>query len=560
MPCLLGYRSPLRWLLFSALLITAPLAAADRPELERVVLQLAWYHQFQFAGYYAAKHQGYFREAGFEVEIRHGGHDSYGRPIDPIEDVVFGRADFGVSRSDLLIYHSHGLPVVVLANIMQRSPLVFLTLEEHGFTRLEEVGERPISVTLPDVDTRLSAETLASFHRAGLDLAQLNNHTPSWKLEDLLDGTTQLMPGYLTDAPYFLEAFGAEPVTITPESYGIDFYGDLLFTRTSMLEDRPERVEAFRNAALRGWAYALDNVEEVAELITEYYPTRSPLYDIHFLHHEAEKLRSLMQPELIEIGYINPSRWENIADVYLELDMIEHYDLEGFLYQPPADPDGADLKRLGRWALGGSALLLLAIALASYLLMINRQLRHEVTRRHKAEEALRELAEKDGLTGIDNRRLFEEHLQQCFAYARRHKQPLTLIMFDVDHFKQVNDSHGHLAGDRVLVEIARITQQELRTEDHFARYGGEEFAVLLPNTDHGEALQVAERIWRANRQHQVTSDAGPIGYSLSLGVASLDESDRTPHDVVKRADERLYQAKRQGRDCYFGAADYAASK
>ena len=560
MPCLLGHRSPLRWLMFSALLITAPLTAANEPELERVTLQLAWYHQFQSAGYYAAKQQGYFREAGFEVEIRHGGHDAYGRPIDPVEDVVFGRADFGVSRSDLLLYHSQGLPVVVLANIMQRSPLVFLTLERFGFSRLEEIGGRPISVTLPDVDARLSAETLASFHRAGVDLARLNNHTPSWKLEDLLDGTTQLMPGYLTDAPYFLEAFGVEPVIITPESYGTDFYGDLLFTRSSQLEERPERVEAFRDAALRGWAYALDNVEEVAELITQYYPTRSALYDIHFLRHEAKKLRGLMQPELIEIGYINPSRWESIANVYLELGMVERYDLDGFLYQPPADPGGADLKRLGRWTLGGSALLLLTIALASYLLMINRQLRREVTRRHKAEESLRELAEKDGLTGIDNRRLFEEHLQQCFAYARRHKQPLTLIMFDVDHFKQVNDSHGHLAGDHVLVEIARITQQELRTEDHFARYGGEEFAVLLPNTDHSEALQVAERIWHANRNHRVASDAGPICYSLSLGIASLDERDCVPHELVKRADERLFQAKHQGRDCYFGAADFAASK
>ncbi|APX93463.1 hypothetical protein BWR19_11265 [Halomonas sp. 1513] len=560
MPTLLGHRSPLRWLLFSALLITAPLTAANEHELERVTLQLAWYHQFQSAGYYAAKHQGYFRDAGFEVEIRHGGHDDYGRPIDPVEDVVFGRADFGVSRSDLLLYRSQGLPVVVLANIMQRSPLVFLTLEEFGFTRLEEIGERPISVTLPDVDARLSAETLASFHRAGVDLAQLNNHAPSWRLDDLLDGTTQLMPGYLTDAPYFLEGFGAQPVTITPASYGIDFYGDLLFTREALIDDRPERVEAFRDAALRGWAYALDNVEEVAELITQYYPTRNALYDIHFLRHEAEKLRGLMQPELIEIGHINPTRWQAIAEVYLELDMIERYQLEGFLYQPPANHDGANLQRLMHLALGGGALLLLVIALASYLLMINRQLRHEVTQRLKAEEALRELAEKDGLTGIDNRRLFDEHLQQCVAHARRHKKPLTLIMFDVDHFKQINDSHGHLAGDRVLVEITRVTQQQLRIEDHFARYGGEEFVVLLPDTAHTEAMKVAERIWQANRHHRVASDAGTIRYSLSLGVASLDERDRTPQELVRRADERLYQAKRQGRDCYFGATDYLASK
>lgn len=114
---------------------------------DKVILQLPWYHQFQFAGYYAAKSQGYFAEAGIDVEIR-AGVNKEGDSLNPVEEVVFHRAQFGVTRSDLLIHHAHGLPVVMLATIMQRSPAVFITLEQYGINSLKDIGNNPVSLPL----------------------------------------------------------------------------------------------------------------------------------------------------------------------------------------------------------------------------------------------------------------------------------------------------------------------------------------------------------------------------------------------------------------------------
>lgn len=523
---------------------------AQDDTLTPVSLQLLWNHQFQSAGYYAAEAQGYYRDAGLSVEIRDGGYDENGDAIDPVEAVASGDADFGISRSDLLIHHSRGKPVTLLASIIQRSPLVFLTLERYGFSRLEDIGQRPISVTLPTFggDPRLSAETVAAFRQARVNMRQLNNSRPTWHLEDLLSGKTQLTSAYITDEAYFLEQLGETPVQIKPHDYGIDFYGDVLFTHNRLLEEKPDVVTAFREASLAGWHYAMAHPEEIAELILAHYPTRNEHYDKAFLLHEAEKLRELMQPDLIEIGYSNPARWQAIANVYYDMGLISDVDLSAFLFDPEPEPASASFAAMWQWSAPGALVMMLALGAAGYLHVINRRLRREVSLRRSAEDALRLQAEQDGLTGIDNRRLFEERFQREFARARRHGHALSLIVFDVDLFKQINDSFGHLAGDRVLVEIARVTRDVLRTNDHFARYGGEEFVVILPDTGLDEAHQVAERIWQVNRDHAVHDDASSIRYTLSLGVAELSQADDTAQDFFKRADALLYQAKEGGRD------------
>lgn len=131
--------------------------------LTAVSLQLQWHHQFQFAGYYAAAEKGYYAEQGLLVEIRAGGYDAQGKAVRPVEEVVFERADFGSTRADLLIHHGLGLPVVVIADIMQHSPLVFMTLADYGFDRLEDIGGRPISLNLPEKSKskRIDVETVA---------------------------------------------------------------------------------------------------------------------------------------------------------------------------------------------------------------------------------------------------------------------------------------------------------------------------------------------------------------------------------------------------------------
>jgi len=159
-------------------------------------------------------------------------------------------------------------------------------------------------------------------------------------------------------------------------------------------------------------------------------------------------------------------------------------------------------------------------------------------------------ASRDSLTGCYNRLSFEERLVTEFSYASRNNTFLSLIMFDIDHFKRVNDTFGHAAGDEVLRTLARLVQDGIRNEDIFARYGGEEFVLILRGISRDCAFITAERIRRRIDHHSFTFRDREIPVAVSLGVATLaDGVPVSPEELVMKADERLYKAKEDGRNC-----------
>ncbi|MBX3156610.1 MAG: GGDEF domain-containing protein [Deltaproteobacteria bacterium] len=164
-------------------------------------------------------------------------------------------------------------------------------------------------------------------------------------------------------------------------------------------------------------------------------------------------------------------------------------------------------------------------------------------------EAIHNMAIQDGMTGIHNKRYFMEFLEREIAVCHRHGHPLTLVMFDVDHFKRVNDSHGHLAGDAVLKELAGRIRPRIRREDLFARYGGEEFACVLPSTALAGGVVFAEHLRSIIEERPCVFDGNVIPFTVSLGVTTLHrETGVDPSSLIKRADENLYAAKRAGRN------------
>lgn len=163
-------------------------------------------------------------------------------------------------------------------------------------------------------------------------------------------------------------------------------------------------------------------------------------------------------------------------------------------------------------------------------------------------EEIYRLAVCDGLTQLPNRRLFEESLDREFARAQRHKRPLSLIMFDVDKFKLINDNYGHLCGDMALRAIADTFRPRMRREDLFARYAGDEFVWILSETVLPQALLFAEWLVNTCRKIKITFKKEPVYISLSVGVASFNTSLKSPKDLIDAADQALYRAKEGGRD------------
>jgi len=164
------------------------------------------------------------------------------------------------------------------------------------------------------------------------------------------------------------------------------------------------------------------------------------------------------------------------------------------------------------------------------------------------QEQLRYLATHDELSGMANRRCFMTHAESEISRSRRHDHDLCVLLADLDHFKKVNDNHGHAAGDLVIKAFARLCEDTLRNHDLAARIGGEEFAFLLPQTDLDGGRILAERLSRALANTPVIINGEPLIVTASIGITVSSSKDRNAGDVLARADKALYQAKSEGRN------------
>ena len=173
----------------------------------------------------------------------------------------------------------------------------------------------------------------------------------------------------------------------------------------------------------------------------------------------------------------------------------------------------------------------------------------DVSQYKQLVDQLEQLARHDSLTGLYNRGAFEWLMKEQLAYAKRYQTPLSLIMIDVDHFKKINDQHGHQAGDQVLQQLTRQIANQVRQTDYPARFGGEEFVIILPHTAHQQAVDLAERIRLVIAETpMVCEPQKSVSITISLGVASFREGVETLDVLVKAADQALFQAKAEGRN------------
>src|SRR6267378_795179 len=296
--------------------------------LDQVSMQLKWKHQFQFAGYYAALEQGFYRDAGLDVSIREGGPG-----IDVAETVASSKADFGVCNASVLREWTTGRRLVVLAAIFQRSPAVILVARRADISSVSDLRGRTF------MDTPGSDEIAAMLKREGVDYAALLRVPHEGNPRDLLAGRADAMVAYSTSEPFVLEQLGAAYRTFSPAASGIDFYGDNLCTSEAELKARPDRVAAFRAASVKGWAYALAHKEAVVDLILKSYSGKKNREALLF---EAEHTEALVGRDPARIGEQDPARWRSIAATYRQLGLLADDKLPAALIW---DGNGGSLRR-----------------------------------------------------------------------------------------------------------------------------------------------------------------------------------------------------------------------
>jgi len=309
--------------LFICQVFTLFCPAIDAADLETVTIQLKWQHQFQFAGYYAAKAKGFYAAEGLNVQLKaREGSEDY------IRAVIEGKAEYGTADSGLVVTRVQGEPVVLLAQIFQHSPLIYVSKRGSGILGPHDmIGKRVMYDAEGSKDVPLVAMLIDAL--GGLDKVTPVPH--SYRSDEFIAGAVDVMSGYVTDLPFALRQRGVDVNIIDPRSYGANFYGDNLFTTEGEIRRFPDRADRVTRATIKGWGYALEHPDEIIDLILEKYPTQLTREQLEF---EARMTAMMILPELIPIGDVNPARYRRAAETYARMGMANSAEVpRGFFYE-----------------------------------------------------------------------------------------------------------------------------------------------------------------------------------------------------------------------------------
>ncbi|PMG49013.1 EAL domain-containing protein [Shewanella sp. 10N.286.52.B9] len=375
--------------------ISESLSLASTKAVDIVYLQLRWHHQFQFAGYYAALEKGFYQEEGLEVRLLEGDPQRL-----PVAEVLSGNALYAVGNSEVLYHRLLGEPLIALAAIFQHSPSILLTLKESGIRSAHDLIGRRVMLANKDKD----AGFLTMLVNEGISLSQLEIVPSSFQLDDLITGKVDAFNSYITNEPYVLAQANVPYDIIDPVSYRVDFYSDIFFTTEAELNNYPKRVAAMRRATLKGWRYAMDNPEEIVDILMAKYQVNKTRE--HLLY-EANAMQNLILPNLIQIGHMNSDRWQHMANTFAKASVVNDIrHLDGFIYNdsPTSTPN---------WLYPVLSIALFLVVLASsitlYMHLFNRRLAEAKTTLQQSEERFRALSEATygGIVIHDQGRILE---------------------------------------------------------------------------------------------------------------------------------------------------------
>ena len=314
----------LKFIIISLALLSVQLFA----ENQKVSLQLAWKHQFQFAGFYIAKELGYYNDVGIDLDIL-----EYKNSINQAELIEDGKVDFAIGRSSILIEKCKGKDIVALGAILQHSPMMLLVRKDSNITSIHNLKNKKIMIP---ADVQYSASIITMLYSNNItkdDIIFSKNH---FSLSDFIDGTIDATTAYTSNEPIILENKNIDYKIFHPKDYGFDFYSDILFTSSKFIKNNPKLTQDFYEATIKGWEYAFNNIVKTAEIIHKKYNTQyKPLIN---LVKEGEILKKLAYDE-DNMGFIlDKNRLKSILDIYKVLGITNtDINFDDFIYEHNSD-------------------------------------------------------------------------------------------------------------------------------------------------------------------------------------------------------------------------------
>lgn len=405
-------------LFFYSILFTGCNPAQNLPnsvKLKHVVLQLRWEHQFQFGGYYAADWQGFYRDEGLEVEIRSAVKPD-GQILSSTSEVSMGKADFGIGGADILIAIDKGSDLHIASTIFQRSAARLYLLKNTPYTHPSDLYNLRVARRVNDL---IDVELQALMHMEGLNPQKVTPYPHSVGIEEFVSGKIQVIPAYSTSLPFTAAQKGIAIKQIDPVTYGVDFYGDSIFTSGSIIEKDPKLVERFVRASLKGWEYALTHSNEIAKKISTNYPRVEALEDLlGFNSFQAEEVKNLTLFPVVDLGHINAFRWERMNQVLQKIGLVKsNIDLKHFIFNPKRDKLESDERFISFLVFAFIFTVVSLFIVFAFSIYLRKAVKQRTKDLHK-ELLIRQTAEADLSSKERQLSLITDNVPALIAYVR----------------------------------------------------------------------------------------------------------------------------------------------
>lgn len=284
-----------------------PLLSLGNSNLKKVTLQLAWYNQFQFAGYYMAKEKGFYKDVGLDVDLQ-----EYHADMNIAKNVSEGHVDFGIGKEELIVEKINNYKnLVALYPLFQASPLILASKKQSYLNSIAQLKDKKVMLTKNDL-SQASLKAMIKSEHVNVDSITFVPHTHS--LNDFLNNNVDVVSGYISKLPHTLMALNVDVNIFSPKDFGFEMYSDFLFTNNELVKKDFEKVVAFKEASLKGWEYAYNNIEESVNVILEKYNTQN--LSKKELLFEANELKKLSYYGTTTLGKFSKSKVDQMYAIY----------------------------------------------------------------------------------------------------------------------------------------------------------------------------------------------------------------------------------------------------